>query len=124
MIEKRIQKTPKNITERWDTRVEAVAQRLYSKRKDLFGALGEAPYRAKKASDEQMQEDYLAVRDNVEGWKGVLADAVKTTNDGRVLIRKDFLESIKAQEHKLKKGQMQDMHALLQEVTDGNSSPA
>lgn len=117
----KVEQAKNTITERWEQKVDLVAKGLMSERKRLLKAVGQRPYRGEKATPDEQRADYEAARRDPEAWQNLLKNAVRFKPDGRVLVRRDFMEAVRQQENSLRLGEAKAKLAkMVEEVGNAN----
>ena len=85
--------------------VKMVAQRLHDRLKAAKLAFGDKPFLGEELSKDELFDRYNQVRHDVERWKELLPEVTKVNEEtNAVLIRKDFIEQVKAFERRNREG--------------------
>lgn len=85
--------------------VKLVAQSLNERRKAAKESFGPKPFLGEELSEDELFDRYNQVRHDVEGWKSLLPEVTRVNEEtGAVLLRKDFVEQVKAFERRNREG--------------------
>lgn len=89
-------------------RIEEVAsesaKRMFQKLMMLRKLIGRRPYRGREVSDEELQDRFVAVRHDREAMKQVIAENVRVKDGGKVLLSREFVDSMVKTEEGMRKG--------------------
>lgn len=109
---------PTELSGRWEVLVKLAGERLYNKRKKMLEAIGERPYNALPLSDAEVKDRWGQIRRDENALATVLAENVKVTEDGRLLIKNEFLKKAIETEAHFRKGEF--IEAETQIVDEGD----
>ncbi|KKL54926.1 hypothetical protein LCGC14_2260530 [marine sediment metagenome] len=84
--------------------VKMVARRLHERLKGAKKSFGPKPFLGEELSEDELFDRYNQVRHDVEGWTELLPTVSKVNENGAVLLRKDFVEQVKAFERRNREG--------------------
>lgn len=99
---------PTDLSGRWEVLVKLAGQKLYDKRKKMLDSIGERPYNALPLSDEEIKMRWGQIRRDKDAIAAILAENVKVTNDGKLLVKKDFLTKAIETERHFRKGEIKN----------------
>jgi hypothetical protein len=97
---------PTELAGRWEVLVKLAGERLYNKRKKMLEAIGERPYNALPLTDTEVKDRWGKIRRDENALATVLAENVKVTEDGRLLIKNEFLKKAYETEAHFRKGEI------------------
>ena len=99
---------PSDPMDDFSARIEQVAnesaKRMFQKLMMLRKLLGRRSYRGREVSDEELQDRFVAVRHDREAMKKVIAENVRVRDGGKVLLSREFVDSMAKTEDKMRKG--------------------
>lgn len=104
MVDEANKTVPTEAAARMESAVSLVSQRLMQKRRDLRTKLGARPFRGQPVDSEEGFKQYLQVRHDPVAWAEVLANSVRFSADGRLLVHRDLADSISKFETRLRTG--------------------
>lgn len=81
-----------------------VAQRLNDKINKAKEVVGPKPFLGEELSEDELFDRYNQIRHDVQGWTDLLPSVSKVNENGAVLLRKDFVEQVKAFERRNREG--------------------
>ena len=92
----------------FSARVEKVAsesaKRMFQKLMMMRKLIGRRPYRGREVSDQELEDRFIAVRHDREAMKQVIAENVRVKDGGKVLLSREFVDSMIDTEDKMRKG--------------------
>lgn len=97
---------PTELSGRWEVLVKLAGERLYNKRKKMLEAIGERPYNALPLSDAEIKDRWGQIRRDENALASILAENVKVTEDGKLLIKNEFLKKAIETEAYFRKGEL------------------
>lgn len=99
---------PSDPMDDFSARIEQVAnesaKRMFQKLMMMRKLIGRRPYRGRAVSDEELQDRFVAVRHDREAMKQVIAENVRVQDGGRVLLSREFVDSMIKTEEGMRKG--------------------
>jgi len=96
--------SPKALADRLDHAAKELGIRLFQKRKALLSAIGERPMGGLPVSENDRYIQYNELLQDPEGMAELVAKNVRAKEDGRVLVRKDFVKTINEMESQRRGG--------------------
>lgn len=95
---------PQDTADRWDNLRNIASERMFWKRKRILAAVGERPYRGLPVGEAELLTRYSQVRNDPAAMAQILQENAKFKPDGRVLVPKALIESMKNMETRLREG--------------------
>ena len=95
---------PKDTADKWERMTKIASERLFGKRKKIMAAVGNRPYRGLPVSEAELLSRYSQVRHDPEALLEILKENAKFKPDGRVMVPKALIESMKNMEKKIREG--------------------
>ncbi len=95
---------PKDTADKWERLTKLASERLFGKRKKIMAAVGNRPYRGLPVSEAELLSRYSQVRHDPEALLQILQENAKFKPDGRVLVPKALIQSMKSMEKKIREG--------------------
>ena len=95
---------PKDTADKWERLTKLASERLFGKRKKIMAAVGNRPYQGLPVSEAELLSRYSQVRHDPAALFEILQENAKFKPDGRVLVPKALIESMKNMEKKIREG--------------------
>ena len=95
---------PKDTADKWERLTKLASERLFGKRKKIMAAVGNRPYRGLPVSEAELLSRYSQIRNDPEALLEILKENAKFKPDGRVMVPKALIESMKNMEKKIREG--------------------
>ena len=95
---------PKDTADKWERMTQIASERLFGKRKRIMAAVGNRPYKGLPVSEAELLSRYSQVRNDPEALLEILKENAKFKPDGRVMVPKALIESMKNMEKKIREG--------------------
>lgn len=95
---------PQDTADKWEQMTKISSERLFSKRKRIMTAVGTRPYQGLPVSETKLLSRYSQVRHDPQALLQILQENAKFKPDGRVLVPKALIESMKKMEKKIREG--------------------
>jgi len=95
---------PKDTADKWERLTKLASERLFGKRKKIMAAVGSRPYQGLPVSEAELLSRYSQVRHDPAALLEILQENAKFKPDGRVLVPKALIQSMKNMEKKIREG--------------------
>ncbi len=95
---------PKDTADKWERMTSIASHRLRDKRKDIMVTVGARPYKGLPVSEAELLSRYSQVRHDPAALLEILQENAKFKPDGRVLVPKALIQSMKNMEKKIREG--------------------
>lgn len=95
---------PASPAERLENKAKLLADRMYERRKELVGAVGDRPYKGQPVSDDAKKARLGMIREDKDAWAQILMTVGRPKPDGRFLLPKKLVEEITKFEGERKQG--------------------
>jgi hypothetical protein len=99
---------PAGLADRWETIVSEASKHAYESRQQMKEAVGFRPYRGMPVDPAELEAQFMQVRSDPQALAELIRQNTTVKPDGNILIRKGFLEGMRSQEQKIRKGSMID----------------
>ncbi len=95
---------PKDTADKWERLTKLASERLFGKRKRIMAAVGSRPYQGLPVSEAELLSRYSQVRHDPAALLEILTENVKFKPDGRTLVPKALMETMRKMEKKIREG--------------------
>ncbi|KKL16872.1 hypothetical protein LCGC14_2491220 [marine sediment metagenome] len=96
---------PQDTADKWERMTQIASERLFEKRKRIMAAVGTRPYQGLPVSEAELLSRYSQVRKDPQALLQILQENAKFKPDGRVLVPKALIESMKKMEKQIREGE-------------------
>lgn len=97
---------PAELADRLEQTVKGAAKLMLETSRSLREAAGPRPFLGEEVGSDKALGRYAQIRHDVQGWTKVLRSVAKIKEDGRVLLPKELVKTIKEFETQLREGEI------------------
>lgn len=97
---------PTELADRLEQTVKGAAKLMFDTRRKLREAAGTRSFLGGTVDEDEAFARYAQIRHNLIGWTELLRSVAKVTEDGRVLLPKELVETTKKFETRLREGEV------------------